>query len=277
MISAVVMPGPGKPLEIQTFPDPELEPGSVLVKTIASEVCGTDVHLAAGQLAGVPYPIIPGHVSVGTIAALGAQPAAGAASTDINGIPLTVGARATFLDVYGTCGRCWYCTVAGAATRCPRRRVYGVTMSAKEGLSGGWSEYIYLRPGTHMLTLPDQLDWRTFMAAGCGMPTALHAVTMADIRFGDTVAVQGAGPVGLCAVALAQLRDAGQVIMIGGPQGQARRSRGTGRRCGDRRDDNDRIRTGARRQGPDRRARSRHHHRGDGRSRSRRRRHADDA
>jgi threonine dehydrogenase-like Zn-dependent dehydrogenase len=217
MITAVVMPGPNQPLEVRSFPEPVLEPGAVLIKTIASEVCGTDVHLAGGQLAGVPYPIIPGHVSVGTVSALGPQ-SDGWPVTDINGVPVTLGARVTFLDVYGTCGRCWHCTVAGASTRCPHRRVYGVTMSAEEGLLGGWSEQIYLKPGTHILVLPDELEWRTFMAAGCGMPTALHAVTLADIRFGDTVAVQGAGPVGLCAAALAQLRGAGQVILLGGPQ-----------------------------------------------------------
>ena len=54
--------------------------------------------------------------------------------------------------------------------------------------------------------------------AGCGMPTALHAVTLGEIAFGDTVLVQGAGPVGLCAAVLAQLRGAGQVIVVGGPE-----------------------------------------------------------
>ena len=123
----------------------------------------------------------------------------------------------TFLDVYGTCGRCWYCTVAHATTRCPERKVYGVTLSSDDGLLGGWSEYIHLKPGVHVIPLPEALDWRAFMAGGCGMPTALHAVTLADIAFGDTVVVQGAGPVGLCAAALAQLRGAGAVIVIGGP------------------------------------------------------------
>ena len=119
----------------------------------------------------------------------------------------------TFLDVYGTCGRCWYCTVAHATTRCPQRKVYGVTLSSDDGLLGGWAEYIHLRPGVHVIPLPEALDWRAFMAGGCGMPTALHAVTLAEIAFGDTVVVQGAGPVGLCAAALAQLRGAGQVIV----------------------------------------------------------------
>ena len=54
MTSAVVMTGPGEPLARREFDMPELEPGGVLLKTLGSEVCGTDVHLWKGQLAGVP-------------------------------------------------------------------------------------------------------------------------------------------------------------------------------------------------------------------------------
>jgi threonine dehydrogenase-like Zn-dependent dehydrogenase len=211
VIRGVVMPAPEAPLELREFERPALEPGAVLLETLASEVCGTDAHLWKGQLAGVPYPIIPGHVSVGRIAeANGAR--------DVDGNPLREGQIVTFLDVYGTCGRCWFCTVAHATTRCPERKVYGVTLSSEDGLLGGWAEHIHLKPGVHIIPLPDELDWRAFMAGGCGMPTALHAVTLAEIAFGDTVVVQGAGPVGLCVAVLAQLRGAGQVIVIGGPE-----------------------------------------------------------
>lgn len=213
MISAAVLAAPGAPMELRTFDRPRLDAGAVLLKTLGSEVCGTDVHLAKGQLAGVPYPIIPGHVSVGVIEEVGRGPV-----LDVDGEPLTVGQTVTFLDVYGSCGRCWYCTVGHATTRCPSRKVYGVTLSADEGLLGGWAEYIHLRPGVHIVPLGHELDWRAFLSAGCGMPTALHAVSLGDVHFGDTVLVQGAGPVGLSAAVLAQLRGAGQVIVIGGPE-----------------------------------------------------------
>ncbi|WP_202918200.1 zinc-binding dehydrogenase [Streptomyces cavernae] len=208
------MPEPDVPLQLRQVELPELEPGGVLLQTLGSEVCGTDAHLWKGQLAGVPYPIIPGHVSVGRIAAIGAG---GDGPRDVSGAPLRVGQTVTFLDVYGTCGRCWYCTVAHATTRCPERRVYGVTLSADDGLFGGWAEYIHLKPGVHVIPLPEELDWRAFLSGGCGMPTALHAVTLGEIAFGDTVVVQGAGPVGLCAAVLAQLRGAGSVVVVGGP------------------------------------------------------------
>ena len=49
---------------------PDLPPGGALLRTAFSEVCGTDVHLWHGRLAGVPYPIIPGHVSAGMLDAI---------------------------------------------------------------------------------------------------------------------------------------------------------------------------------------------------------------
>ena len=59
------MPAPHVPVELRDLPEPGLAPGSVLLRTLYSEVCGTDDHIWHGRLAGVPYPIIPGHVSIG--------------------------------------------------------------------------------------------------------------------------------------------------------------------------------------------------------------------
>lgn len=210
-VQAVVLPGPERAPELREFPDPRVTDGAVLLETIASEVCGTDVHLLHGRLAGVPYPIIPGHVSVGRVLR------AGGAVRDVEGDPVRPGEVVTFLDVHRTCGRCWYCQVAKASTRCPERRVYGITYSSDEGLLGGWSERILLLPGVHIVKLPRSVAPEVFMAGGCGLPTALHAVQRGGVTFGDTVVVQGAGPVGLCAVALAQLHGVGRVVVIGGP------------------------------------------------------------
>jgi L-iditol 2-dehydrogenase len=136
---------------------------------------------------------------------------------DLDGLPLRPGDVITFLDVHETCGKCWYCTVAKASTRCPSRRVYGITYGANEGLLGGWSEAIYLKPGVKTLRLPVNLPSERFIAAGCGLPTSVHAIERAKIQLGDSVAIQGSGPVGLNAVILAQLQGAGQVIVIGAP------------------------------------------------------------
>ena len=131
MVRAAVMPAANVPVEVREFPVPELEEGAVLLRTVYSEVCGTDVHLHQGHLAGTPFPIIPGHINVGEVADLKGE------VVDMNGDPLHKGQIVVFLDVHETCGKCWFCTVAHASTRCPHRRVYGITYSANEGLLGG--------------------------------------------------------------------------------------------------------------------------------------------
>ncbi len=211
MVRAAVMPGPELPIEVREYPVPRLEEGSVLLRTLYSEVCGTDVHLHHGHLAGVPYPLIPGHVNVGEIAEVRGN------VVDLNGESLRVGQVVTFLDVHETCGQCWFCTVAKASTRCPHRRVYGITYSAEEGLLGGWAEMIYLKPGVKILPLPPEVPPERFIGAGCGLPTAMHALERAEVALGDTVVVQGSGPVGLSVAILAQLSGATDVVVIGGP------------------------------------------------------------
>lgn len=223
-VRAAVIPGPGLPPEVRRYPAPEPESGAVLLKTIASEVCGTDVHLWHGRLAGVPYPLIPGHVSVGEVAEVGG------AVVDVEGAAIDVGDVVTFLDVHGTCGACWYCLVAKASTRCPHRKVYGITYGAEDapGLTGGWAEMVYLRPGTRLIRLKENVTPDAWIGAGCGLPTAMHAIELAQIRLGDRVLIQGSGPVGLSACALALLNGAGWVGVIGAPELRLDRARRIG-------------------------------------------------
>ncbi|MEW6322363.1 MAG: zinc-binding dehydrogenase [Acidobacteriota bacterium] len=210
-IVAAVMPAPRQPVELREFPEPALEPGSMLVDTTFSEVCGTDVHLWHGRLAGVPYPIIPGHVSVGRAAKIRG------AVTGADGHRFREGDRVVFFDVHRTCGRCHACTVSGTPTRCPARRVYGITDSAADGLFGGWSEAIYLEPGVVAARLPDTVADEDYIGGGCGLITAVHAIDRAAVRLADTVLVQGTGAVGLSIVALARLSGAATVVAIGAP------------------------------------------------------------
>ena len=211
-IRAAVMVSPHQPIEQWHIEDPEVEPGGVLLATVASEVCGTDVHLSHGRLAGVPYPIIPGHVSVGRVLETGGE------VHEFGGARLTPGDIVTFYDVHETCNACWFCLVAGQPNRCPSRRVYGISYSATEGPFGGWAERIYLKPGVHVFLLPEGLSADDVIGGGCGLFTGFAAVDRSGMRLGDSVLVQGSGPVGLSAVAMASIGGAGLVINIGDPQ-----------------------------------------------------------
>jgi D-arabinose 1-dehydrogenase-like Zn-dependent alcohol dehydrogenase len=210
-VLAAVMTGPGAPLELRELPDPHPGQGEVVLDTVASEVCGTDVHLWHGRLAGVPYPIIPGHVSVGRIRDLRGV------ERDALGRPLAPGDLVTFLDVHGTCHACEQCTVARQPNRCPHRRVYGISLPVEGGPFGGWAEAIRLLPGVRILRLPDGVPADRLIGGGCGLFTGFAAVERSHLRMGDTVLVQGTGPVGLSAVAFARLRGAARVWAIGDP------------------------------------------------------------
>jgi L-iditol 2-dehydrogenase len=210
-VRAMVMPGPRLPLEERRLPAPRARPGGAVLEMVASEVCGTDVHLWHGRLSGVPYPIIPGHVNCGRVLETSGP------LLDVLGRAVDVGEVVTFFDVFGTCGACWHCLVARAGTRCPNRRVYGITTSADEGALGGWVEHIDILPGVRVLPLPAGLDAIDFMGGGCGLPTGFHAVERAGISLGDTVVVQGSGPVGLNAAVFALLSGAQAVFVAGAP------------------------------------------------------------
>ncbi len=207
---AAVFPAPDRPVELREFPLPELAEGEALLRVECSEVCGTDVHLHHGWLAGVPYPLIPGHVTAGTLAAVRGE------LRDVYGAPLREGDVVTFLDVHRTCHRCWFCLVAKASTRCPERKVYGITYGAADGLCGGWADYMHLLAGTRVIRL-DHTSPRQFLHGGCSLPTALHGLERAEVQIGDAVLVLGIGPVGLSCIALSRAAGAGTVLAIGGP------------------------------------------------------------
>ncbi len=182
-----------------------------MLRTARSEVCGTDVHLWHGRLSGVPYPIIPGHVSAGTLDQVRGS------LTGIDGSTLREGDRVAFFDVHRTCGRCRACTVHRTPTRCSARRVYGITDPASEGLFGGWSQAVYLEPGVGVARLPDAVHFDDYIGGGCGLLTAVHILERAALRPADSVVVQGTGAVGLSAIALARLGGASTIVAIGAP------------------------------------------------------------
>src|SRR2546427_11396322 len=185
MPRVAAIPAPNSPVEIREVDEPQLEENSALLEVELSEVCGTDVYLQQGRLEGVPYPLIPGHVSVGRLSKIHGD------LFDVEGRVFREGDRVTFLDVHRTCNACWYCLVAKATTRCPKRRVYGITYGLDDGLCGGWAEQIYLKPGTRCIMTG--ADPETFMAGGCALPAALPARESAGLASGRTRVGVGSG------------------------------------------------------------------------------------
>ena len=202
------------PLQLREFPLPaQLEPGAALVRTEMAGICGTDVHLWKGELP-MKLPVILGHETVGRIERLGEG-----LERDWSGQPLRVGDRVTWNSTT-SCGQCFYCAVKKQPTRCPQRRAYGIGYRCDEPphFLGGYAEFHYLRPRASIFKLPDDLPTEAVIGAGCALITAIHGVERTGIAWQDTVVVQGAGPVGIAALAVARSAGAGEIIVIGGPK-----------------------------------------------------------
>ncbi len=202
-----------EPLEVGQYPLPDkLEPGAMLVTTEMAGICGTDVHLWRGELP-IQLPVILGHETVGRINTAGLDIA-----TDWTGQSLAPGDRITWNSAV-SCGRCFYCAEKHVPTRCPERRAYGIGYPCDQAphFLGGYAEVHYLREGTTVFKLPDELPTESVIGAGCALITAIHGVERTGIAEGDLVVVQGAGPVGIAALAVARDAGASKIIVIGAP------------------------------------------------------------
>ena len=213
-VRAAVLEAFEQPLQIRTYPDPGAPaPGEALVAIDIACICGTDVHLWLGQLA-IPLPNIMGHEAAGRIEKLGPG-----LDRDWRGEKLAPGDRVTWASSIA-CGECFYCRVKRQPTRCLTRKAYGISYCAADAphLRGGYAEKILLRAGTAIFRIPDAVPSEALIGAGCALTTTIHASERAPLEWGDSVVVQGTGPVGLAAIAVARVAGAGVIVAIGGPK-----------------------------------------------------------
>jgi threonine dehydrogenase-like Zn-dependent dehydrogenase len=221
---AVVLEAFGEPVSTRGLPVPDPGPGAIVATVELAGVCGTDVHLQAGRLP-IPLPVVLGHEGVGRVAAIGAG-----VTDDSLGAPLTAGDLITWGSSI-SCGDCVYCRDLQEPTLCERRRIYGINRRADEWpyLGGAWAEAIYLHPGSMVVRLESDTPPEAVIALGCAGPTAVHGLLgVAPVAVGETVVVQGAGPVGLATAMYAQLAGAARVVLVGGPASRLERARALG-------------------------------------------------
>jgi threonine dehydrogenase-like Zn-dependent dehydrogenase len=204
----------GERLRVEEVPVPrEIEPGAILARTEACSICGTDVHLWDGTLAlKVDLPVILGHEMVGRIVKLGAG-----AERDSVGQKLSEGDRIVW--THTACGHCFFCTVARQPTLCENRRAYMYeNMERPPYLLGGFSEYGYVLPESGRIRVPDNVPNELASLCSCAFRSVMNAFdNLGGIAPDETVAIQGAGPLGLLATALAKTAGARKVIVIGAP------------------------------------------------------------
>jgi threonine dehydrogenase-like Zn-dependent dehydrogenase len=208
---AMVLERFNQPLQMREYPVPEPGQNEVLVKVTAAGVCGSDVHMWRGEDPRTPLPIILGHEGVGKVVSLNGE------RRDILGNRVQEG-DAVLWHRGVSCGDCYYCAIVKEPSLCQSRLVYGINRSCGEApyLRGSYGEQILLDARTILFPVPEEVDPSVLVAATCSGSTAAHAFDLYSPSIGDSVLVQGPGPLGLFAVAMARSRGAGEVIVIGG-------------------------------------------------------------
>jgi (R,R)-butanediol dehydrogenase/meso-butanediol dehydrogenase/diacetyl reductase len=198
-MKAAVFHGAGKPLAIETVPDPAPGPGDLILRVTACGICGSDLHFAdlhdaTGGVKPLPDGTVMGHEFAGEVVAAGGAVQEGWA----------IGTRVTAMPAIG-CGRCLAC-LSGKGMRCTSGQAIGLGV-----LAGGYAEYV--RVGAfESFRLPDAVDDH---AGAMVEPLAvgLHAVNAARIQPGESVLVIGAGPIGLAVAAWCRFFGARHVLV----------------------------------------------------------------
>jgi len=186
MMKAAVVHAFGQPLEIEEVRVPDVPPGQVLVKVVASGVCHTDLHAASGDWPVKPaLPFIPGHEGVGYVAAVGAG-VRNIREGDRVGVPW----------LHTACGCCEHC-LTGWETLCDSQQMTGYTVD------GGYAEYVLADPG-YVGHLPANVPFAEIAPVLCAGVTVYKGLKVLECKPGDWVAISGIGGLGHLAVQYAK-------------------------------------------------------------------------
>ncbi|ADG05599.1 zinc-dependent alcohol dehydrogenase family protein [Kyrpidia tusciae] len=197
-MKALVYHGPGQK-SLEDKPKPSVQqPTDAVVKILKTTICGTDLHILKGDVPEVADGRILGHEGVGVVEEVGESVA-----------NFKVGDR-VLISCITSCGRCDYCK-RGMYSHCE---------------NGGWilghlidgtqAEYVRIPyADTSLYPLPDGVEEEALVMLSDILPTGFECgVLNGKVQPGDTVAVVGAGPVGLAALLTAQLYSPSELIMV---------------------------------------------------------------
>jgi threonine dehydrogenase-like Zn-dependent dehydrogenase len=215
--------GPGAKPVIHSVPWPKIPKMGALIQIGACGVCGTDLHILKGHWPKqLPWPFTLGHELGGVIVEAGSE-----FKEDFMARPLRVGSR-VMIPPLMPCGRCYYCIhYPESANKCLTPVYYGryLGFDKPPHLWGGFAEYVYVDlealPGTKIYKLPDDMPLRLGALAepltSC-IRAFNRAVRVGGFKWGDSVVIQGSGPIGILAIAAAQEMGARRVICVGAPE-----------------------------------------------------------
>jgi (R,R)-butanediol dehydrogenase / meso-butanediol dehydrogenase / diacetyl reductase len=187
-MSALVWAG-GHEVTVAEHPRPLAGPGQVLVDVAYCGLCGTDLHICAGEHPRARPGIVLGHELSGRL------------HEDAAGLP--AGTKVV-VDPLLPCGTCRTC-LGGRPHTCATLRLLGIDVP------GGAAEQVAV-PADRVIPVPDGADLRR-LAFAEPLGVAVRAVRRSGLALGEEVAVAGAGPIGLAVAACARLTGAGRVLV----------------------------------------------------------------
>jgi threonine dehydrogenase-like Zn-dependent dehydrogenase len=205
---------PGKAFEIDTVELDDVGPGEILIKVARTNICGSDLHAWHGTFAigglGGQLPTVLGHEMVGAVEELGSG-----VTTDSNGVRLEKGSRVVF-PYFFSCHQCRNC-LAGRRNACLKLKMAMLGRADEPPyFVGGYGDYFLLPAAAVVYIVPDGVSDDIASGANCALSQVMYGLERVDQQLGETVIVQGAGALGLYAVAVAKARGAARVIAIDG-------------------------------------------------------------
>lgn len=197
---AVTFQAPGE-VRLEEKPDPQVVAADdAVIRVEASGICGSDLHIYHGRVP-VEQGFTIGHEFVGTVLAVG---------PDVERVEVGDRVLGCFHTACATCSTC----LRGDYHRCERGQTFG--HGSKLGdLQGAQADQLLVpRANLTLRKVPAGMSDEAALFAGDVMGTGYHSVAHAGIRAGDTVAVLGLGPVGLCSVQAALAAGASTVFAV---------------------------------------------------------------
>lgn len=198
-MKAAIFLGP-RNIRWQTVPTPEIKPGWVLLKVKTTGICGSDLHIYKGER---PFPTKDG--AERGLHVLGHEFSGEIHKTTQESDGLQEGCRVGVEPIIG-CHKCQWCRI-GDYNLCANACFIGFHFA------GGMAEYCAV-PSNNCLILPNEVSFQSAAMLDC-VAVAVHAAKKAEISIGDSVAILGAGTIGLLTLQVAMLEGAKEVHISG--------------------------------------------------------------
>jgi threonine dehydrogenase-like Zn-dependent dehydrogenase len=212
-------------VRVESVPDPRLQADDdILLRVTATAICGSDLHLYRGKVPGLDDGDILGHEFMGVVEETG------------RGVTRLRKGERVVVPFTISCGDCFFCErglFASCETTNPQTGVMegrGTVLNKKNmrspaalfgytkmygGMPGGQAEYVRVpKANVGPIPIPDALQDEQVLFLSDILPTGYQAVLNAEVRPGSTVAIFGAGPVGMMAAACARFKGAETIFMV---------------------------------------------------------------